>query len=103
MINKLENIVINTYNKIYNKQLINKEIINEEVVDLIFDNEKIKADHSIGNKYRLWFDDYVGTIDLFRDTFDEILGFVAYCCDTSNFIDLTEDFVRKITEYYINN
>ena len=93
-------LVNKTYQELYNKSYL--EIIKESnyIYKLRFETEVITVDKSVGNKYRLTFEEFDGTIDDFIDLYDVILGFNRYCCDTSYFIDLTEEFIRKIALYF---
>lgn len=86
--------------------LIYQEVNNESSNDLVketdkiytlkFNKENIRVDNSIGNKYRVTFDDYVGTILKYRDFIDESLNISVFCCDWSNYIDLTESFIDRL-------
>lgn len=96
---ELSEVVKLAYNKIYDEKIIKEEMLTEKKFKLTFRKEAIIIDNSVGNKYRITFNDYVGTIDHFRNLFDYILGFNDFCCDTSNFIDLTEGFITKLYKH----
>lgn len=100
MMEALTKLVISTYKHLYQDEKYNLEVIKDNERIIKFKNQTIHLDNFVATRYRLTFSDYEGVIDDFRDQFDEIYGFVYYCCDVSNFIDLTETFIKQINDYY---
>lgn len=97
---QLVEIVRYVYKNIYEQDSNEVRQLDELIYEIRFPNEKIRVDRSVGNRYRISFDDTVVTIEDFMRRFDDALGFRMYTCDTSNFIDLTESQITKIEEYY---
>lgn len=97
---QLVKIVRYIYKNIYGQDSNEVRQLDELIYEIRFPNEKIRVDRSVGNRYRISFDDTVVTIEDFMRRFDDALGFRMYTCDTSNFIDLTESQITKIEEYY---
>lgn len=99
-LNILIKLVKKTYQYLFNESSIETIKLSDNVYNVKFLRETIKVDNAVGNKYRLTFDHYEGTIDKFRDFYDEILKFNNNCCDTGYFIDLTTDFINKISSFF---
>lgn len=100
MIDLLTKVVIRTYKDLLGLDVLKTNKISNERVDLYFKNEVIKLDNTVGGKYRLYFDDYEGTIDKFRSKYDQIRKVNYIYCDTGYFIDLTESFIKEFAKYY---
>lgn len=92
-------IVEETYFEIFKQKPQQIIKMSELVYEVRFSNEKIKVDRSVGNKYRLTFDSYEGTIDKFRDFLNQFIDLTSNCCDTGYFIDLTEHNITIIYDY----
>lgn len=100
MLELLLKVVIKTYKDLFNLDYIKIDRINDERIDVYFKHEVIKLDNTVGNKYRLYFDDYEGTIDKFRSKYDQIRKVNYIYCDTGYFLDLTESFIKDFAKYY---
>lgn len=99
MMKELLRLVINTYIHLYGESKYQIEEASDNNIFVTFPNERIQLDNFVGKRYRLTFSDYEGVIDDYRDTFDIVHGYTYYCCDVSNFIDLTESFIKNINSY----
>lgn len=95
-LNKLSKVVELIYLKVYNESLVDLIKQSDTIYTLKFKEEDIRIDNSVGNKYRITFNDYVGTILKFRDFIDESLNINVFCCDWSDYIDLTESLIDKL-------
>ena len=95
----LVEIVKRTYKYLFNEDFLSLDKVNDKLYFVKFKDEVIKVDNSVGNKYRLTFESYEGTIDSFRSFFNQVLESDNYCCDTSYFIDLTASFINRINAY----
>ena len=99
-LNELVDIVKYVYNDAFKEQPVDTKKTGEYIYEIEYKNEKIKADRSVGNKYRLTFKSPDETIEKFRLYIDEANGFRMYTCDISNFIDLIESQIKNKTKYY---
>lgn len=99
-LNKLIQIVEFIYNEVHNEKVISINYINNLIIELNFANEVIKVDKLISNRYRITFESSLGTIEQFNLFIDEALNFILYCCDISNYIDLTSFHINKIIKHY---
>lgn len=100
MMNELEKLVLTTYFRLYGKTEYSREIVSDNNITLTFPLEKIQLDNFVARRFRLTFTNYDGVVDRFREEFDKAYGFVYYNCDVSNFIDLTETFIKQINNYF---
>ncbi len=88
------------YKHVYNKMPLNINQMSNLVYEIKYPKELIRADKSISNRYRITFEQPVGTIEQFSLYIDKALGIPLYDCDTSNYIDLTAAHIMKVINYY---
>ena len=99
-IKELITLVKTIYKDLFNEEPIEVKQIDEFIYHLKYKNETIEINKAVGNKYRLIFESLTGTVERFREIFDQGVGFVMYSCDASYFIDLTEKHINDVIAHY---